>query len=223
MLRRFEMYKMRDGVPAETVAELEEILRGCGKYIPQVLHSVVGSNTTDAGVDMVWEHAYESPETYYEQYMRHPYHICVFDRYLLPDSPARVIENDSTGLGLVGYEIDGPAYYRKGGFRRLVMLRMRRDAPAERVEALLSALREAPGESPQLAVSIAAVNSMGEEWFPGGWSHVWEQAFDSEQDMSTYLEGESRLARSERSGWQDETSDVVEASVDVCYRLHEPR
>ena len=87
MLRRFEMYKMRDGTSAETVAELEEVLRGCGAYIPQVLHSVVGSNLTDANVDMVWEQAYESRETYYEQYMCHPYHICVFDRYLLPEGP----------------------------------------------------------------------------------------------------------------------------------------
>ncbi len=223
MLRRFEMYKMRDGTSAETVAELEDVLRGCGKYIPQVLHSVVGRNLTDTNVDMVWEQAYESRETYYEQYMRHPYHICVFDRYLLPDSPGRVVENGSIGLGLVGYEIDGPAYLRKDGIRRLVMLRMRADAATERVDELLSALREAPAEAPQLAVSIAAANSMGEEWFPGVWTHIWEQAFDSEEDMRSYLEGESWLARAERSGWRDETSDVVEASIDVAYQLHEPR
>ncbi len=222
MLRRFEMYKMRDGTSAETVAELEEVLRGCGKYIPQVLHSVVGSNLTYTDVDMVWEQAYESRETYYEQYMRHPYHICVFDRYLLPDSPGRVVENGSLGLGLVGYEIDSPAYLRKDGIRRLVMLRMRADAATERVDELLSALRDAPAETPQLALSIVADNSMGEEWFPGVWTHVWEQAFDSEEDMRGYLEGDSRLARAERSGWRDEAGGVVEASIDVAYLLHEP-
>ena len=41
--------------------------------------------------------------------------------------------------------------------------------------------------------------------------------------MRTYLEGESRLGRVERSGWRDEISDIVEASIDVAYHLHEPR
>lgn len=223
MLRRFEMYKMREGTSPETVAELEEILRGCGRYIPQVLHSVVGTNLTDAGVEMVWEHAYESAETYYRQYMCHPYHICVFDRYLLPDSPGRVIENDSTGLGLVGYEIDAPTFYCKDGFRRLVMLRMREEAPAERVDALLEGLQGAPADAPELVVSIAAANSMGQEWFPGVWTHVWEQAFEDEAGVDAYLKGDSPLARAERAGWRDAATEVVEASVDVRYRLHEPR
>ena len=118
MQRRFEMYKIRDDVPEARVVELEEILRGCGRYIPQLMYSVVARNLSDTGISLVWEHAYESAKSY-EEYMRHPYHICVLDRYLLPDAPGLIIENDGLGLGLLGYEIEEPTFLRRDGIRRV--------------------------------------------------------------------------------------------------------
>ena len=55
-------------------------------------------------LDLVWEHAFASPEAY-RRYMVHPYHAGVLDRYLLHDSPERVVIDNDLGAGLVGYAL----------------------------------------------------------------------------------------------------------------------
>ena len=114
MQRRFEMYRIRDDVPRAVVEEFSEILRHCGEYIPQLMDSIAAESPSERGVNFVWEHAYTSADTY-EEYMCHPYHICVLDRYLLPDAPGLITERDDSQLGLLGYEIDEPAYRRGEG------------------------------------------------------------------------------------------------------------
>ena len=49
------------------------------------------------------------PEAY-QRYMVHPFHAAVLDRYLLPDSPERVVTDNDLGAGLVGYQCDGPVF-----------------------------------------------------------------------------------------------------------------
>lgn len=210
MLRRFEMYRLRSDVSRRAGAELKNALTDCSRFIPEMLDSAVGWNrTASTPVNLVWEHAYESTEAY-ARYMRHPYHICILDRYLLPDSPERVIVNDEHGIGLLGYEIDAPIYRRKTGMRRVVAFQLLESAAAEEVEELIDAMRETPG----LALSIVAENTMGQEWFPGYWSHIWEQAFQDETSLRRYLSGSSHLANAERSGWRGEP---VERSLAVEY------
>ena len=58
----------------------------------------MGTNLSDAPVQLVWEHAYESPEAY-RRYMVHPYHAVVIDRYLLPDAPERDRHRRPVGRG----------------------------------------------------------------------------------------------------------------------------
>jgi hypothetical protein len=86
MLRRLETYGFRADTTPEQVDDLARVLRRTGWFIPEVLDSAVGRNRSSAGVDLVWEHSYESPEAY-ARYMCHPYHICILDRYLLPEAP----------------------------------------------------------------------------------------------------------------------------------------
>lgn len=91
MLRRFETYRLRPDVSKDAGAELESALANCSRFISEVLDAAVGWNlTASTPVDLVWEHAYENTEAY-GRYMRHPYHICILDRYLLPDSPEWVL------------------------------------------------------------------------------------------------------------------------------------
>ena len=220
--RRFEMYRIRNDVPRAVVDEFTEILRHCSEYIPQLMDSVAAEIRTERGVNFVWEHAYPSAEAY-EEYMCHPYHICVLDRYLLPDAPGLITGRDDSQLGLLGYEIDEPAYRRTEGIRRLVVFNVDPGAPPDRVDDLLCQMRDASQSAPELLLSIAEPNTMGAEWFPGAWSHIWEQAFETERSMRSYLEGDSPLAQAERSGFragsQDGVASVIERSVDLHYRL----
>src|SRR5579864_1561245 len=96
MLRRFEIYSIRSDADEDAVAELERACREFGRYIPEVLDSAVGRNLSEAPVQLVWEHAFRSPEAY-QRYMVHPYHAAILDRYLLPDSPQRVVTTDRLG------------------------------------------------------------------------------------------------------------------------------
>lgn len=222
MLRRFEIYKVRDDVPKRTVVKFESILRDCGRFIPQVLHSAVGRNLSRANATMVWEHAYESPATY-EQYMRHPYHACILDRYLLHDNPERITEDNGLQCGLVGYEVEGPAYYMAGGVRRIVLLSVRPGTGPDDVRRLEAWLRNAPKEAPQMRLSVVGQNSMGSAWRPSIWSHVWEQGFRSLGGLQDYLQDGSSLARAERSGWRDAMGGIIQRSVDFHYRPGKPR
>lgn len=218
MQRRFEMYRIREDVPRAVVDEFTEILRHCGEYIPQLLDSAAAEIPAARGVNFVWEHAYRSADEY-EEYMCHPYHICVLDRYLLPDAPGLITERDDSQLGLLGYEIDEPVYRRNEGVRRLVVFNVGEDTPVQQIEDLLHEMRAAPRHAPELQLSIAEPNTMGAEWFPGAWSHIWEQAFESEESMRSYLRGDSPLARAEQTGFQEGLSSVIERSLDLHYLL----
>ncbi len=203
MQRRFEMYALREGVTDATVEEFLAILRGCGDYIPELLDSIAARTRSGAGVDLVWEHAYESAESY-AAYMRHPYHICVLDRYLLPDAPGLITGNGPRGLGLLGYETATPRHRVQGGVRRVVAFRVRPDSSPQQVETLLSRLDELPGPTG----SIAASNSMGQEWFPGVVTHLWEQTFDDAAALAAFRASPSPLDDALREGWVETSSDV---------------
>lgn len=208
------MYPIRDDVPRATVESFVEILRGCGRYIPELLHSVAGWNESEAGVHLVWEHAYADADAY-AVYMRHPYHICVLDRFLLPDAPGRITGNGPVGLGLLGYEISNETFVRVSGVRRLVAFRVSAAAGDERVAALVRELEGAASGPGGPALSIAAPNEMGQEWFPGVFSHVWELAFEDRAAMDDWCGRESPLDAAEREG-------QVEESVAVHYAVHAP-
>ena len=65
-------------------------------------------------MDLIWEHAYEDADAY-AWYMRQPYHICILDRYLLPEAPECITASRrELKLGLMGYEIDGAPFRRTG-------------------------------------------------------------------------------------------------------------
>lgn len=221
MLRRFEIYKVRHDAPQGTVARMERSMRECGRFIPEVLHSVVGRNLSQADAQVIWEHAYESPEAY-DRYMEHPYHANILDRYLLHDSPERITEDNGLACGLVGYEIAKPDYYMNRGVRRLVLLGVREGAPKSAIRQLEERLRAAREEAPQMTLSVVAENSMGRAWRPSIWSHLWEQGFESLAALRQYLWSDSPLARAERSGWWGEMNGLVVRSVDFYYVMHRP-
>src|SRR5215211_4276054 len=149
MLRRFETYSFAAGT-RDVQEELARVLRRAGVFIPEVLDSAVGHNRSDAGVDLVWEHAYADP-TAYARYMCHPFHICILDRYLLPEAPECITASrPELGLGLFGYEIAGNPFRRDGGIRRVVLLKAAPAAPQPDVEAFLDALRARLADVPEL-------------------------------------------------------------------------
>jgi len=83
-----------------------------------------GLEPVDAPAQVVWEHAFTSPEAY-QRYMAHPFHANVLDRYLLNDSPQRVVVDNDLGAGLVGYHCTGPVFELASGIRRIVLLTRR--------------------------------------------------------------------------------------------------
>ncbi len=226
MLRRFEVYALDPGAPAERGRALQAACRDCGLHIPEVLDCAVGTNLSDAPVQLVWEHAYESPDAY-GRYMVHPYHAVVIDRYLLPDAPERIVVDGPSGAGLYGYRCDAPVYRMPGGIRRLVLLRVDVDAPPRSVADLGASLEAATGEVPDMVVSVMAANTMGAAWFDGvtpltappRWTHIWEQGFASLDALDAYRRGDSAPARIERAGWSDATDGVVKRSAELFYEV----
>ncbi len=186
MLRRYEMYSIRPDAPPDEVQRLADSFLRCGSIIPEVLDSAVGTNLSDLPLQLVWEHAYESPEAY-QRYMVHPFHACILDRALLADSPERIVTANDVGAGLVGYVCDTPVYRLAAGIRRLVLLEL---SPGEAAE--LS--RAVAGDIDGLRVSVVAANSMASAWFDGvtpitappRWSYVWEQGWDSLAAFEAY-------------------------------------
>lgn len=79
-------------------------MRRAHRYIPEVLLSAAGHNKTTVGLHFVWEHAYDSPEAY-RRYMAHPFHANIYDRYLLNDSPERIVTDNAYDGGLLGYSL----------------------------------------------------------------------------------------------------------------------
>jgi hypothetical protein len=188
MLRRLETYGFHPDTTPEQIDELARVLRRTGWFIPEVLDSAVGRNRSSAGVDLVWEHAYESPDAY-ARYMCHPYHICILDRYLLPEAPKCITASRrELMLGLMGYEIDDAPFRVDGGIRRIVAMK----AEPGDFDAFAAELEARPG----LAVSIVARNTMGLEWFPTGWTHLWEQAYEDDDALQQAIADEAALLAS---------------------------
>jgi Stress responsive A/B Barrel Domain len=224
MLRRFEVYALRPDAPADRVHDLEAACRDCGRFIPEVLDSAIGTNLSDAPVQLVWEHAYASPAAY-RRYMVHPYHAVVIDRYLLPDSPERIVIDGPLGAGLYGYGCDTPSYRMSSGIRRLVLLRLDPAASERDVVQLHELLEGARQVVPDMVVSIGAANTMGAAWFDGvtpvmgppRWTHLWEQGFTSRDALDAYRQGDSALAAVERAGWEGFMGDIITRSAELFY------
>jgi hypothetical protein len=209
VLRRFESYAFRETTAPEQVADLARVLRRTSQFIPEVLYSAVGQNESDADVALVWEHAYDGPDAY-ARYMCHPYHICMLDRYLLPESPECITApRPEAALGLLGYVIEGAPFQRDGGIRRLVAMKAAPDVEADAWRLFASELTDRRLHSPGMRVSIVAPNTMGLEWWPNGWTHLWEQAYDDEPAMRRALTDEV---------WVLEAGPI-DGWVDVHYRL----
>jgi hypothetical protein len=225
VLRRFEIYSIDAGVPKSSIAAFQDACAGCGRFIPEVLYSKVGRNLSDAPVRLVWEHAFDSVEAYH-RYMVHPYHAAVLDRYLLHDSPERIVQDDDLGAGLVGYSCDGPVFDMTGGVRRLVFLRIDGGASPADVSRLERLLGDA-ALSESMAVSVARANTLGAAWFDAvtpmagrpRWTHLWEQGFDDLDAFAAYRDGSSWAAEAERRGWVGSTDDIVRATASVLYEI----
>jgi hypothetical protein len=201
------MYRLRPDASPESRVGLVRALRDCARYIPEVLDSAVGWNRSPAAIDLIWEQAYADPEAY-ERYMRHPFHICVLDHFLLPDNPEAILAPSDLGLGLLGYTTATPEYRASQGVRRVVALRIDGQADPQRVVALDRALRALPVATRGPLLSVLGHNHMGLEWFDA-WTHVWEQVFPDESSLDEFLARPSPLA-----GWPE-----VKASVEVRYRI----
>jgi hypothetical protein len=229
VIRRFEMYRLSEQAPAGAVDALASACGRAGDFIADVLSSHVGWNRSDAPVHLVWEHAFASVEAY-RRYMVHPFHANVLDRYLLHDSPERVVTDDDLGAGLVGYHADGPAFEMTAGVRRLVLLRVDREASASDVASLVESLVDAPSQCPQMTVSVVGANTLGSAWFDGvttvagppPWTHVWEQGFRDQEALDAYLNGPSPTAEAERRHF-DDVPGVVRRAASVHYEIDGPR
>ena len=226
MLRRYEMYSISPDASPADVRRLADAFRNCGRFIPEVLDSAIGTNLSDAPIRLVWEHAYASPEAY-QHYMVQPFHACILDRYLLADSPERIVTSNDFGAGLVGYACEGPVYRLAAGVRRLVLLDLAPDASPDDVARLAGDIeREAPGID-GLRVSIVAENTMASAWMDGvtpitgrpPWSHVWEQGWDDLAAFERYRDGTSSLADTERRGWEGAAGGIVRRAGSVHYKL----
>jgi hypothetical protein len=193
MLRRYEMYSLHPDASPADVQRLTESFLQCGRFIPEVLDSAVGTNLSDAPVRLVWEHAYDSPAAY-QRYMVHPFHACILDRGLLADSPERIVTSNDFGAGLVGYQCDGPVYRMAAGVRRLVLVDLSPDRSLAAAARFTEAVERASDGTEGLTVSVVAENSMASAWFDGvtpitpppRWSHVWEQGWDSLAALEAY-------------------------------------
>ena len=195
MLRRLETYGFHPDTTEEQIDELARVLRRTGWFIPEVLDSAVGRNRSSAGVDLVWEHSYESPEAY-ARYMCNPYHICILDRYLLPEAPECITASRrELMLGLMGYEIDGAPFRLDAGIRRIVALKMDAHATRAEIERVAAEMRARSATVSGMTVSIVAANTMGLEWFPTGWTHLWEQAYVDDDAMHAAIADEDVVTR----------------------------
>jgi hypothetical protein len=166
----------------------------------------------------------------------------MLDRYLLNDSPERIVTDGILGDGaLVGYRCDTPIYYMDRGVRKVVLLGL--GGPQTEVDAFIDDLRALPLKDGNVTLSVVEPNTMGVAWFdgvtpilpPSQWTHVWEAGFESLDAYRAYQEGayqeganqeganqeganqegDSRLAEAERGGWG--TEGVVRGAVELHY------
>ena len=163
MLRRFEIYSLDPKAPQAKVAAMRASMRNAHDYIPEVLHSAVGYNKSDVALHFIWEHAYESSESY-QRYMVHPFHANIYDRYLLNDSPERIVTDNPYDVGLLGYSCGAPSYFLPpGAARRLILLRLA-EGHADNFRAITT---EAQWRNPQMILSVFAENTFATRWLDG--------------------------------------------------------
>jgi Stress responsive A/B Barrel Domain len=212
MLRRFEIYSLDPKAPQEKIAAMHASMRNAQHYIPEVLHSAVGYNKSDVALHFVWEHAYESPQSY-QRYMVHPFHANIYDRYLLNDSPERIVTDNPYDVGLLGYSCDAPTYLLPPrSARRLVLLRLA-DGRADSFRAVTAA---AQSRNPQMLVSVLAENTFWTRWLDGvtqilestTYTHIWEQGYES-------LES----AQAAGNDWRASAGPAVEKAIELWYEL----
>jgi Stress responsive A/B Barrel Domain len=221
------MYSLRPDVDPETIAAMETAFLRAGRYIPELLDCAVGRNLSPAPLDIIWEHAYDSPEAY-QRYMIHPYHAAVLDRFLLRDSPQCLVADHSLGdAGLVGYPCEEAPYRMSQGFRRVTLLSVDQSASSGAARELELALCHASPRAAGMTVCTLAPNTMGSRWFdgvtpitaPSQWTHIWEQGFDTLTDLESYRSGESPAANAERTGWAGWMDGIVTRSAELYYEL----
>lgn len=212
MLRRWEIYSVDPATPREKVEEMERRLLDCQRHLSELLYSAIGYNRSPAGLDVAWEHAYESPESY-QRYMVSPYHSNIIDRFLLNDSPERVATDNDTGAGLVGYACEGPVFHLPAGYaRRIALLRLRPGS----AKAFSAIVEKAKAADPSMVLSIFAENSFGTRWMDGvtqiypeaAFSHIWERGYVD-------------LAQAEGAGvdWQKQAGEMIETVLELWYTI----
>lgn len=179
MLRRFETYAFLRGTEQADQERLADVLLRAGHHIPEVLRSAVGWNHSPASSELVWEHFFDSPAAY-RRYMVHPYHADLIDRYVLADSPERVVET-VRGAGLFGYHCDDAPVYALP-VRVVALLDLDPEAGDAVERRLWDDLEEAGTEVGADAIRWGA-NTLANAWFDGvtplpgpppRWSHIWE-------------------------------------------------
>ena len=210
MIRRFESYAFLAHTSAAQRERLAEVLLAAGQHIPEVQQSAVGWNRSSASSQLVWEHIFDSTAAY-QRYMVHPYHAELIDRYVLADSPERVVET-VRGAGLFGYHcdradwIDAPA-------RLVVLVDVHTEAGPEAEALLWERLADATNAVPDGKPATARIglgrNTLATSWFDGvtplpgpqpRWSHVWEAGLPSlpEADVAAGLLEEPPVPRTVR-------------------------
>lgn len=212
MLRRFEIYSLDPKAPPDKVTAMAESMRDAKKYIPEVLHSAIGYNESSVGLNLIWEHAYDSPEAY-QRYMVHPFHANIYDRYLLNDSPERIVTNNPYDVGLLGYNCETPIYYLPpGAGRRLVLLRLSKGE----AQSLQNIVEGSKARNPKMTSSVLAENTFATRWLDGvtplfddtTYSHIWEQGFASLAD-----------AKEAGDAWRREAGERVSYVIELWYEL----
>ena len=219
------MYSLRPDADPRAAAAMEAAFLQAGRYIPELLHSALGRNLSAAPLDVIWEHAYESPAAY-QRYMVHPYHAAVLDRFLLRDSPECIVADSPLGdAGLVGYSCEGTPYRMSEGVRRVTLLGVDEAASPGAVHELELALCVPAGRGNDRV--HGGRNTMGSRWFdgvtpitaPSQWTHIWEQGFDSMRDLEACRTGESRGANAERTEWAGWMDGIVTRSAELYYEI----
>jgi hypothetical protein len=158
----------------------------------------------------------------------HPYHANILDRYLLNDSPERLVTTSPLGDGvLVGYACETPIYYMKDGVRKVVLFGLDGPSSSSGSQAgFIDALRKLADSQPGVVLSVVEPNTMGVAWFdgvtpilpPSQWTHIWELGFVSLDAYHAYQAGDSPMARAERDGWTGPgISGVVSRAAELHY------
>lgn len=187
MIRRFETYAFLPDVPSELRDALAMVLAEAGRHIPEVLHCAVGWNRSEAPAELVWEHAFASAETY-RRYMVHPYHVEMIDRYVLADSPERIVE-PAKGAALFGYHVPDITPVAACRGRRVILLGIDPEAGDGEEAELFSAL---DAEATLAVATAGGPNDLARTWFDGEnalpipppkWSHIWEAGYRSPTDI----------------------------------------